>query len=135
MKQSPREQRDVLRFRWRGFRDIKYIARIPDGADLILWQSIKDGVHLFGCRDETRVFVLYSQPNTRALREINETEQMLLHLREALRLERIRLPQKGEDAQEVAVERARDVEAAFKNVAVLGDGLRVVDSAFEDRCR
>ena len=69
------------------------------------------------------------------LREIYQPLEALGDAVEALGLERIRLAQEGEDAEQVAVEGAGHVEAAFENLAMgLGAG-GIVELAFEDRRR
>src|SRR5687768_16158650 len=131
MEKTRRERGDVFRF-WRGrVGNVQHIARVPNRTHVISGQSMEDRLHFLHRAGEAGMLVLDPDAHARSGGELDEAHEMFLHAAEPGCFERIWLSQKSEDAQQTGVERARDLETAFEELAMFGDRGRVIDAALE----
>ena len=132
VKEARREADEVGRRGGDGAGHVEDVARIPDRAGAVGGERGEDGEGFLGGGREAGVFVFDAEADARAGREVKEAGEVFDDAGLFRGFGGIRRAEKGEDAEEVGVEFAGDVEAAFKDVAVGGDCDGVVEVALED---
>ncbi len=115
-----------------GAGDVEDVARVPNGAGAVGGERGEDGEGFVGGGDEAGVLVFHAEADAGAGGEIEEAAEVLDDAGLFGGVGGVGRAEEGEDAEEVAVELTRGVEAAFEDVAVRGDGGGVVEIAFED---